>query len=146
MRLPSLGFHLSPARYHRLMKVVKVFHDEDADNPDMVHPWSHADLEGWLSLLVRKVCLPTWVFVDAKINRILSDYFSPFEGHGKQRSCLAEEVLLFSGSVSVHTCDSGLTLLSAVYQVQIFFNHSGLLVLVFFAYILLRPSNNQVKL
>ncbi|KAI6702353.1 hypothetical protein NL676_011489 [Syzygium grande] len=53
-RLPSLGFHFSPARYHRLMQVLKIFQGEDSDSSDSIHPWSQADLEGWLSLLVRK--------------------------------------------------------------------------------------------
>ncbi|XP_048140983.1 uncharacterized protein LOC115736923 isoform X3 [Rhodamnia argentea] len=54
VRLPSLGFHFSPARYHRLMQVLKIFQGEDSDGSDSIRPWSQADLEGWLSLLVRK--------------------------------------------------------------------------------------------
>ncbi|XP_073000916.1 uncharacterized protein [Typha latifolia] len=54
IRLPSLGFHFSPARYHRLMQVAKIFEDKDTMNPDVVHPWNLADFEGWLSLLTWK--------------------------------------------------------------------------------------------
>lgn len=53
VRLPSLGFHFSPARYHRLMQVVKIFQGKDADESDL-RPWNQADFEGWLSLLTRK--------------------------------------------------------------------------------------------
>lgn len=55
MRLPSLGFHFSPARYHRLMQVIQLFQAENVDGSDVLRPWSQADLEGWLSLLVWKV-------------------------------------------------------------------------------------------
>nr|XP_009413254.1 PREDICTED: uncharacterized protein LOC103994598 isoform X1 [Musa acuminata subsp. malaccensis] len=52
VRLPSLGFHFSPARYHRLMQVMKIF-QEDRMEVD-VQPWTQADFEGWLSLLTWK--------------------------------------------------------------------------------------------
>lgn len=55
MRLPSLGFHFSPARYHRLMQVVKIFQAEDGDTADIQRPWDQADFEGWLSILSWKV-------------------------------------------------------------------------------------------
>ncbi|KAK1261313.1 hypothetical protein QJS04_geneDACA008707 [Acorus gramineus] len=51
VRLPSLGFHFSPACYHRLMQVAKIFQNEDADTSDVLSPWTQADFEGWLSLL-----------------------------------------------------------------------------------------------
>ncbi|XP_057487524.1 uncharacterized protein LOC130773593 isoform X2 [Actinidia eriantha] len=51
MRLPSLGFHFSPARYHRLMQVAKIFEQDDSENSDLLHPWNQADFEGWLSVL-----------------------------------------------------------------------------------------------
>ncbi|KAK9266873.1 hypothetical protein L1049_027132 [Liquidambar formosana] len=54
VRLPSLGFHFSPARYHRLMQVVKIFQKVDSENSDFLHPWNQADFEGWLSLLIWK--------------------------------------------------------------------------------------------
>ncbi|GMQ04538.1 hypothetical protein CsSME_00049921 [Camellia sinensis var. sinensis] len=54
VRLPSLGFHFSPARYHRLMQVVKIFQQEDNENADLIHPWNQADFEGWLSVLTWK--------------------------------------------------------------------------------------------
>ncbi|KAK7309084.1 hypothetical protein RJT34_05549 [Clitoria ternatea] len=54
VRLPSLGFHFSPARYHRLMEVIKIFEEEDADGSEFLRPWNQADLEGWLSLLTWK--------------------------------------------------------------------------------------------
>ncbi|XP_062073801.1 uncharacterized protein LOC133778015 isoform X2 [Humulus lupulus] len=54
IRLPSLGFHFSPARYHRLMQIAKLFKGEDAENSDFFRPWNQADFEGWLSLLTRK--------------------------------------------------------------------------------------------
>ncbi|KAI3453469.1 hypothetical protein Pfo_010132 [Paulownia fortunei] len=54
MRLPSLGFHFSPSRYHRLMQVAKIFQGEHADHPDLVRPWDEADFAGWLYHLTRK--------------------------------------------------------------------------------------------
>lgn len=54
VRLPSLGFHFSPARYHRLMQVVKIFQEVDREDSDLVLPWNQADFEGWLSLLTWK--------------------------------------------------------------------------------------------
>ncbi|KAJ0970742.1 hypothetical protein J5N97_018701 [Dioscorea zingiberensis] len=51
VRLPSLGFHFSPARYHRLLEVAKIFQEEDVSGSDIVCPWNQADFEGWLSLL-----------------------------------------------------------------------------------------------
>nr|AFN89138.1 vacuolar protein sorting 13 [Mesembryanthemum crystallinum] len=54
VRVPSLGFHFSPARYHRLMQVVKIFEEDDDKNSDPSRPWSQADFEGWLSLLTWK--------------------------------------------------------------------------------------------
>ncbi|KAM5573225.1 hypothetical protein ABKV19_012985 [Rosa sericea] len=54
VRVPSLGFHFSPARYHRLMQVVKIFEEEDSETSDLVGPWNQADFEGWSSLLVFK--------------------------------------------------------------------------------------------
>ncbi|XP_071692229.1 uncharacterized protein [Rutidosis leptorrhynchoides] len=51
VRLPFLGFHFSPARYHRLMQVAKIFQGEDIDTEDLVRPWDLADFEGWLSVL-----------------------------------------------------------------------------------------------
>ncbi|CAI0538916.1 unnamed protein product [Linum tenue] len=53
LRMPSLVFHFSPARYHRLMQVGKIFQQE-IESSDHVHPWNQADFEGWLSLLIRK--------------------------------------------------------------------------------------------
>ncbi|XP_042394059.1 uncharacterized protein LOC121984930 isoform X2 [Zingiber officinale] len=52
VRLPSLGFHFSPARYHRLMQVVKIFQEDNAEIG--VQPWNQADFEAWLSLLTWK--------------------------------------------------------------------------------------------
>ncbi|KAJ0048722.1 hypothetical protein Pint_15724 [Pistacia integerrima] len=54
LRLPSLQIHFSPARYHRLMQIVKIFQEEDSEKLDLVRPWEHADFEGWLSLLTWK--------------------------------------------------------------------------------------------
>ncbi|KAF8380627.1 hypothetical protein HHK36_028116 [Tetracentron sinense] len=54
VRLPSLGFHFSPARYHRLMQVAKIFQNEDIENSNFLRPWNQADFEGWLSLLAWK--------------------------------------------------------------------------------------------
>lgn len=56
VRLPSLGFHFSPARYHRLSKILKIF-QKDIENLDVPQPWNEADFEGWLSVLIRKVVL-----------------------------------------------------------------------------------------
>ncbi|KAL6543919.1 hypothetical protein OROGR_010416 [Orobanche gracilis] len=54
MRLPSIGFHFSPSRYHRLMQVAKIFQADRADLPDLVCLWDEADFEGWLYHLARK--------------------------------------------------------------------------------------------
>ncbi|XP_076943882.1 uncharacterized protein LOC143614277 [Bidens hawaiensis] len=51
VRLPFLGFHFSPARYHRLMQIAKIFQGEDNDTEDLIRPWDQADFEGWLSVL-----------------------------------------------------------------------------------------------
>lgn len=58
VRVPSLGFHFSPARYHRLMEILKIFQDSDSENDssNLAHLWDQADLEGWSSLLTWKVC------------------------------------------------------------------------------------------
>jgi len=59
IRVPSLGFHFSPARYHRLMEILKIFQDSDSENStsDLEHLWDQADFEGWSSLLTWKVCI-----------------------------------------------------------------------------------------
>ncbi|XP_047340404.1 uncharacterized protein LOC124943990 [Impatiens glandulifera] len=54
VRVPTLGFHFSPASYHRLMHVLKIFQHEESQNAELAHPWSSADFEGWLSLLTWK--------------------------------------------------------------------------------------------
>ncbi|XP_043697676.1 uncharacterized protein LOC122648528 isoform X2 [Telopea speciosissima] len=54
VRLPSLGFHFSPARYHRLMQIVKVFQSEEKEKTDFLRRGNQSDFEGWLSLLVWK--------------------------------------------------------------------------------------------
>ncbi|XP_058190168.1 uncharacterized protein LOC131307586 isoform X5 [Rhododendron vialii] len=54
VRLPSLGFHFSPARYHRLMQIAKIFQVEDSENADLIQPWHQADFEGWLPVLTWK--------------------------------------------------------------------------------------------
>lgn len=48
VRLPSLGFHFSPARYHRLMQVAKLFQNGTSDS---IRPWDPADFDGYLSAL-----------------------------------------------------------------------------------------------
>lgn len=55
VRLPSMGFHFSPARYHRLMQIAKIFQGEDGNRSDVVQPWDQSDLEGWLYHLTWKV-------------------------------------------------------------------------------------------
>lgn len=57
MRLPSIGFHFSPSRYHRLMQVAKIFQEEDAEHSAVVRPWDEADYVGWHYHLARKVIL-----------------------------------------------------------------------------------------
>ncbi|RLN19158.1 hypothetical protein C2845_PM02G19660 [Panicum miliaceum] len=56
IRVPSLGFHFSPARYHRLMEILKIFQDSDSENStsELEHLWDQADFEGWSSLLTWK--------------------------------------------------------------------------------------------
>ncbi|KNA21084.1 hypothetical protein SOVF_046540 [Spinacia oleracea] len=53
VRVPSLGFYFSPARYHRLMQVSKIFAEDD-HNAERLRPWKQADFEGWLFLLTWK--------------------------------------------------------------------------------------------
>lgn len=55
VRVPSIGLHFSPARYHRLMQVVKIFEGEESEKSDSYRPWTQTDFEGWLSHLSRKV-------------------------------------------------------------------------------------------
>jgi vacuolar protein sorting-associated protein 13A/C len=52
--LPSLGFHFSPARYHRLMEVLKVFQNSESDDDNGVRPWEPSDFEGKASVLAWK--------------------------------------------------------------------------------------------
>ncbi|KAL9231233.1 hypothetical protein vseg_006486 [Gypsophila vaccaria] len=54
VRVPSLGFHFSPSRYHRLMQVVKIFNEDEDKTIEPRRPWHQADFEGWLSLLTWK--------------------------------------------------------------------------------------------
>ncbi|BBN04917.1 vacuolar protein sorting-associated protein 13A/C [Marchantia polymorpha subsp. ruderalis] len=56
VRLPSLGFQFSPARYHRLMQVMKVFQNSSSDDGESssVHPWEPSDFEGQVSVLAWK--------------------------------------------------------------------------------------------
>ncbi|KAL5230936.1 hypothetical protein ABZP36_029712 [Zizania latifolia] len=56
IRVPSLGFHFSPARYHRLMEILKVFQDSDSEksSSDLANLWDQADFEGWSSFLTWK--------------------------------------------------------------------------------------------
>ncbi|XP_074317635.1 uncharacterized protein LOC141653693 isoform X2 [Silene latifolia] len=54
VRVPSLGFHFSPSRYHRLMQVAKIFMEDDDRNTEPLRPWNQADFEGWLSVLTWK--------------------------------------------------------------------------------------------
>eukprot|EP01018_Ginkgo_biloba_P007485 Gb_23775 [translate_table: standard] len=55
VRLPSLGFHFSPARYHRLMQVAKIFQVGENDKfSDSIRPWDPADFDGYLSVLAWK--------------------------------------------------------------------------------------------
>ncbi|XP_078437793.1 pleckstrin homology (PH) domain-containing protein isoform X2 [Wolffia australiana] len=51
VHLPVLGFHFSPARYHRLMKILEIFQDDNASPMDMIHPWNEAEFGGWLPVL-----------------------------------------------------------------------------------------------
>ncbi|EOA17894.1 hypothetical protein CARUB_v10006303mg [Capsella rubella] len=60
VRLPSLGFHFSPARYHRLMQVAQIFQTKDDESTHILRPWEEADFEGWLSILSWKGREATW--------------------------------------------------------------------------------------
>lgn len=57
LRLESLGFQFSPARYHRIMQVVEEF--TGGSNEDAAHsafrPWDNPDFDGQLSVLSWKV-------------------------------------------------------------------------------------------
>ncbi len=60
IRLPSLGFQFSPARYHRLMQVINVFSGQSSkggndSGTSSIRPWDPADFEGPLSVLSWKV-------------------------------------------------------------------------------------------
>jgi vacuolar protein sorting-associated protein 13A/C len=56
VRVPSLGFQFSPARFHRLMQVLKVFQSSPDDAEDTsIRPWDPADFEGQMSVLSWKV-------------------------------------------------------------------------------------------
>lgn len=54
VRLPSLRFHFSPARYHRLMQILKVFQKSSNDTEKSIRPWDSADFEEGVSLLAWK--------------------------------------------------------------------------------------------
>ncbi|XP_010540792.1 PREDICTED: uncharacterized protein LOC104814451 [Tarenaya hassleriana] len=60
VRLPSIGFHFSPARYHRLMQVAQIFQNKDDESSHVFRPWEEADFEGWLSLLSWKGREAVW--------------------------------------------------------------------------------------
>ncbi|VVA93348.1 unnamed protein product [Arabis nemorensis] len=60
VRLPSLGFHFSPARYHRLMQVAQIFQTKEDESSHILRPWEEADFEGWLSILSWKGREATW--------------------------------------------------------------------------------------
>jgi vacuolar protein sorting-associated protein 13A/C len=60
VRLPSLGFHFSPARYHRLMQVAQIFQTKDDESSQILRPWEEADFEGWLSILSWKGREASW--------------------------------------------------------------------------------------
>lgn len=64
MRLPSIGFHFSPSRYHRLMQVAKIFQEDDVDHPALVRPWDEVDYADWLYHLARKVTFSVLLFVN----------------------------------------------------------------------------------
>nr|DAD18267.1 TPA_asm: hypothetical protein HUJ06_019730 [Nelumbo nucifera] len=91
VRLPSLGFHFSPARYHRLMQVAKIFQNEESSDSDFLRPWNQADFEGWLSLLAwkgvgnreavwqhRYLCLvgPFLYILESPVSRTYKQYLS----------------------------------------------------------------------
>jgi hypothetical protein len=64
IRLPSLGFQFSPARYHRLMQVINVFSSQSSKGGEdsatsSIRPWDPADFEGPLSVLSWKVLKQT---------------------------------------------------------------------------------------
>lgn len=57
IKVPSLGIHFSPARYHRLMSVLSAIGGSDsvpADSPEigMTVPWQRSDYSGDARLLV----------------------------------------------------------------------------------------------
>uniref|UniRef100_A0A0D9XMK5 PH domain-containing protein n=1 Tax=Leersia perrieri TaxID=77586 RepID=A0A0D9XMK5_9ORYZ len=65
VRVPSLGFHFSPARYHRLMEILKIFQDNDSEenSSDLAHLWDQADFEGWLVLDVSQILEDTGALI-----------------------------------------------------------------------------------
>lgn len=63
VRLESLGFQISPARYHRIMQVVEVFSGGSGDdaNDSAFRPYESPDFDGEMSVLSWKVRNPTLV-------------------------------------------------------------------------------------
>lgn len=59
VRLQSLGFQFSPARYHRIMQVFGIFGDEsnEEDTRSAFRPWDSPDFNGQMSVLSWTVCL-----------------------------------------------------------------------------------------
>lgn len=57
VRLESLGFQISPARYHRIMQVVEVFSGGSGDdtNDSAFRPYESPDFDGEMSVLSWKV-------------------------------------------------------------------------------------------
>uniref|UniRef100_J3N503 PH domain-containing protein n=1 Tax=Oryza brachyantha TaxID=4533 RepID=J3N503_ORYBR len=116
VRVPSLGFHFSPARYHRLMQILKIFQDNDSEknSSDLAHLWDQADFEGWSSLL-------TWKGVgnrEATWQRRYLRLVGPFLLRNKQVHQILEDtgalILLFDNEETRKTWQSRLQ--GAIYR------------------------------
>ncbi len=102
IRLPSLGFQFSPARYHRLMQVINVFSSQSSkegndSSTSSIRPWDPADFEGPLSVLSWKVLkqTPCLISVCLSVPNLLRQLTLP-----KERSifCQKKEFFLCGSS------------------------------------------------
>jgi vacuolar protein sorting-associated protein 13A/C len=76
LRLQSVGFQFSPARYHRIMQVVEVFSggpDEDAAQ-SAFRPWDSPDFDGQMSVLSWKVRTPIANYLISSFLHRLCEY------------------------------------------------------------------------
>lgn len=100
IRLPSLGFQFSPARYHRLMQVINVFSSQSSKGGDdsaasSIRPWDPADFEGPLSVLSWKVLKQTPCLMSVCLSVCLSQTCSGSSLCPKERSIFCQKKEFF---------------------------------------------------